>query len=176
MILFSRILCCLYLQSFFWYCFRRYQFFIGGGVFNNSCLFFFFFQMQVLLSICSLLTDPNPDDPLVPEIAHVYRTDRAKYEATARSCSQKYAMGWSRGICLERICYPMVHLLLGGRMMCSNFKCLFFFLLFVLQTRSWEETGLLGLWISTIWKRRRGEGTWCNIALLLELSACLFVI
>jgi ubiquitin-conjugating enzyme E2 D len=26
---------------------------------------------QVLLSICSLLTDPNPDDPLVPEIAQV---------------------------------------------------------------------------------------------------------
>lgn len=25
----------------------------------------------VLLSICSMLTDPNPDDPLVPDIAHV---------------------------------------------------------------------------------------------------------
>uniref|UniRef100_A0A453S797 Uncharacterized protein n=1 Tax=Aegilops tauschii subsp. strangulata TaxID=200361 RepID=A0A453S797_AEGTS len=33
---------------------------------------------QVLLSICSLLTDPNPDDPLVPEIAHMYKSDRAK--------------------------------------------------------------------------------------------------
>ncbi|KAH8151785.1 uncharacterized protein LAJ45_04407 [Morchella importuna] len=31
---------------------------------------------KVLLSICSMLTDPNPDDPLVPEIAHVYKTDR----------------------------------------------------------------------------------------------------
>lgn len=50
-------------------------------------------QYQVLLSICSLLTDPNPDDPLVPEIAHMYKTDRAKYEATARSWTQKYAMG-----------------------------------------------------------------------------------
>uniref|UniRef100_A0A6N2KE80 UBC core domain-containing protein n=1 Tax=Salix viminalis TaxID=40686 RepID=A0A6N2KE80_SALVM len=48
---------------------------------------------EVLLSICSLLTDPNPDDPLVPEIAHMYKTDRAKYEATARSWTQKYAMG-----------------------------------------------------------------------------------
>lgn len=48
---------------------------------------------QVLLSICSLLTDPNPDDPLVPEIAHMYKTDRAKYETTARSWTQKYAMG-----------------------------------------------------------------------------------
>jgi len=32
----------------------------------------------VLLSICSLLTDPNPDDPLVPEIAHIYKTDRCE--------------------------------------------------------------------------------------------------
>jgi len=48
---------------------------------------------KVLLSICSLLTDPNPDDPLVPEIAHMYKTDRAKYESTARSWTQKYAMG-----------------------------------------------------------------------------------
>ncbi|CAD6219533.1 unnamed protein product [Miscanthus lutarioriparius] len=48
---------------------------------------------KVLLSICSLLTDPNPDDPLVPEIAHMYKTDHAKYESTARSWTQKYAMG-----------------------------------------------------------------------------------
>lgn len=27
--------------------------------------------IPVLLSICSMLTDPNPDDPLVPDIAHV---------------------------------------------------------------------------------------------------------
>lgn len=37
---------------------------------RRLCLVFFFFS-QVLLSICSLLTDPNPDDPLVPEIAQV---------------------------------------------------------------------------------------------------------
>ncbi|RWW00116.1 hypothetical protein GW17_00036937 [Ensete ventricosum] len=48
---------------------------------------------KVLLSICSLLTDPNPDDPLVPEIAHMYKTDRTKYETTARSWTQRYAMG-----------------------------------------------------------------------------------
>ncbi|XP_028205323.1 ubiquitin-conjugating enzyme E2-17 kDa-like isoform X1 [Glycine soja] len=48
---------------------------------------------KVLLSICSLLTDPNPDDPLVPEIAQMYKTNRAKYEATARSWTEKYAMG-----------------------------------------------------------------------------------
>ena len=31
---------------------------------------------QVLLSVCSLLCDPNPDDPLVPEIARIFKTDR----------------------------------------------------------------------------------------------------
>lgn len=46
----------------------------------------------VLLSICSMLTDPNPDDPLVPEIAHVYKTDRGRYEATAREWTRKYAI------------------------------------------------------------------------------------
>jgi hypothetical protein len=38
-----------------------------------------------------MLTDPNPDDPLVPEIAHTYKTDRARYEATAREWTRKYA-------------------------------------------------------------------------------------
>ncbi|RKF74038.1 Ubiquitin-conjugating enzyme E2-16 kDa [Golovinomyces cichoracearum] len=45
---------------------------------------------KVLLSICSMLTDPNPDDPLVPEIAHIYKTDRSRYEATAREWTCKY--------------------------------------------------------------------------------------
>ncbi|KFK36760.1 hypothetical protein AALP_AA4G166200 [Arabis alpina] len=47
---------------------------------------------KVLLSVCSLLTDPNPDDPLVPDIAHIYKTDKVKYEAMARSWTQKYAL------------------------------------------------------------------------------------
>ena len=47
---------------------------------------------KVLLSISSLLTDPNPDDPLVPDIANQYKSDRAKYEATAREWTRKYAM------------------------------------------------------------------------------------
>ncbi|KAJ1914094.1 Ubiquitin-conjugating enzyme E2 4 [Tieghemiomyces parasiticus] len=46
---------------------------------------------KVLLSICSMLTDPNPDDPLVPEIAHLYKTDRARYETNAREWTRKYA-------------------------------------------------------------------------------------
>lgn len=48
---------------------------------------------KVLLSICSLLCDPNPNDPLVPEIAHMYKTDRARYDETARAYTQKYAQG-----------------------------------------------------------------------------------
>lgn len=48
--------------------------------------------LQVLLSISSLLTDANPDDPLVPEIAHIYKSDRQRYEETAREWTRKYAM------------------------------------------------------------------------------------
>ena len=48
---------------------------------------------KVLLSICSLLTDPNPKDPLVPEIADLYTNDREQYEQNARSWTLKYATG-----------------------------------------------------------------------------------
>ncbi|GBP37116.1 Ubiquitin-conjugating enzyme E2-17 kDa [Eumeta japonica] len=44
---------------------------------------------KVLLSICSLLCDPNPDDPLVPEIARIYKTDREKYNELAREWTRK---------------------------------------------------------------------------------------
>ena len=43
----------------------------------------------VLLSICSMLTDPNPDDPLVPDIAHLYKNDPERYAATAREWTRK---------------------------------------------------------------------------------------
>lgn len=52
----------------------------------------FLSAVQVLLSISSLLTDANPDDPLVPEIAHIYKSDRPRYEDTAREWTRKYAM------------------------------------------------------------------------------------
>merc|ERR1711924_382876 len=38
---------------------------------------------KVLLSVSSLLTDCNPNDPLVPEIAQLYLRDRAKHDQTA---------------------------------------------------------------------------------------------
>jgi len=43
----------------------------------------------VLLSICSLLTDPNPDDPLTPEIANLYKTDRTRYNQNAMEWTRK---------------------------------------------------------------------------------------
>ncbi|KAI3381772.1 hypothetical protein SNEBB_009942 [Seison nebaliae] len=46
---------------------------------------------KVLLSICSLLCDPNPDDPLVPEIARMYKNDRSKYNSMAKEWTTKYA-------------------------------------------------------------------------------------
>lgn len=47
---------------------------------------------KVLLSITSLLTDPNPDDPFVPEIANLYKQDRAAYEDRARAWTMEYAV------------------------------------------------------------------------------------
>ncbi|KAG7226551.1 hypothetical protein INR49_003708, partial [Caranx melampygus] len=44
---------------------------------------------KVLLSICSLLCDPNPDDPLVPDIAHIYKNDKDKYNKLAKEWTQK---------------------------------------------------------------------------------------
>ena len=46
---------------------------------------------KVLLSICSLLDDPNPDDPLVPEIADEYKNNREKYNNMARNWVAIYA-------------------------------------------------------------------------------------
>ena len=46
---------------------------------------------KVLLSICSLLDEPNPDDPLVPEIAHLFKSNRAEFNRLAREHTLKYA-------------------------------------------------------------------------------------
>ena len=45
---------------------------------------------KLLLSICSLMDDPNPDDPLVPEIAHLYRTNKEKHDQIAAAFTLKY--------------------------------------------------------------------------------------
>jgi len=46
---------------------------------------------KVLLSVCSMLTDANPNDPLMPDIAHVYRTNRPMFDKTAKEWTQQYA-------------------------------------------------------------------------------------
>ena len=46
---------------------------------------------KVLLSILSLLTDPNPNDPLVPDIAALYKSNRAEYDMKAREWTLLYA-------------------------------------------------------------------------------------
>ena len=46
---------------------------------------------KVLLSICSLLTDPNPDDPLEPQIATLYKSDRENFNKNARDWTINFA-------------------------------------------------------------------------------------
>lgn len=48
---------------------------------------------KVLLSLCSLLTDPNPDDPLVATIANLFVDDRISHDTEARLWTLKYATG-----------------------------------------------------------------------------------
>ena len=48
---------------------------------------------KLLLSICSMLDDPNPDDPLVSSIARQYKDNRVAYDMTARQWTEKYASG-----------------------------------------------------------------------------------
>ena len=46
---------------------------------------------KVLLSISSLLTDPNPDDPLAPDVAKIYKQNKAKFSQIAMEYTKKYA-------------------------------------------------------------------------------------
>jgi len=46
---------------------------------------------KVLISICSLLNDPNPDDPLTPSIASQYKKDRNLFNQTAMTWTLEYA-------------------------------------------------------------------------------------
>ena len=46
---------------------------------------------KVISGIYLLLLNPNPNDPFVPEIAKIYKTDRSKFNKTAREWAKKYA-------------------------------------------------------------------------------------
>ncbi|KAH8256712.1 hypothetical protein KR038_011047, partial [Drosophila bunnanda] len=47
---------------------------------------------KVLLSILSLLTDPNPNDPLEPLAAELFIQSREEYDETARLWTSQYAV------------------------------------------------------------------------------------
>ncbi|NDE14341.1 ubiquitin-conjugating enzyme E2 [bacterium] len=47
---------------------------------------------KLLLSVCSLLADPNPSDPLVPDIARMLLEDPERFEAEARAFTARHAM------------------------------------------------------------------------------------
>lgn len=47
---------------------------------------------KILMSISSLLTDPNPDDPLDISSANVYKRDINKFNYTAKEWTRNYAM------------------------------------------------------------------------------------
>lgn len=46
---------------------------------------------KVLISICSLLNDPNPNDPLVADIAYTYKTNREEFNQMAKQWTLQYA-------------------------------------------------------------------------------------
>ena len=46
---------------------------------------------KILLSICSLLNDPNTDDPLVPDIANLFNENKKLYIDTAKTWTALYA-------------------------------------------------------------------------------------
>ena len=46
---------------------------------------------KVLISISSLLTDPNVSDPLMPQIAKLYKTNKVLHDSTAQQWTRKYA-------------------------------------------------------------------------------------
>ena len=46
---------------------------------------------KLLLSICSLMDDANPNDPLIPELANLYKTNREEYNNKVRQHTLKFA-------------------------------------------------------------------------------------
>jgi ubiquitin-conjugating enzyme E2 D/E len=48
--------------------------------------------IKILLSICSLMADPNPNDPLVPEIARLYKSNITEFNRVAKEYTEKYAV------------------------------------------------------------------------------------
>ncbi|KAI5187001.1 ubiquitin-conjugating enzyme E2 D [Nematocida homosporus] len=53
---------------------------------------------KVMMSICSWLDEPNPDDPLVPDIASLCKLDQKMYKEKCREWTERYAMDRSGDI------------------------------------------------------------------------------
>jgi ubiquitin-conjugating enzyme E2 D/E len=47
--------------------------------------------VKVMQQLSSLFSDPNPDDPLAPEVAAIMKENHAEYVRIAREYTQKYA-------------------------------------------------------------------------------------
>jgi len=67
---------------------------------------------KVLLSICSLLTDPNPNDPLVGSIAQQYLADREAHDNSSRVdqalCTGLKQYGRLCQLQLVLCCHPLI--------------------------------------------------------------------
>lgn len=46
---------------------------------------------KVLISICSLLAEPNPSDPLIPHIAELYKSNRSLHDFQAKEYTYTHA-------------------------------------------------------------------------------------
>ena len=46
---------------------------------------------KVILSVSSLMSEPNPDDPLHGDAAHLWKTDNPAYVAKAKDWTKQYA-------------------------------------------------------------------------------------
>eukprot|EP00013_Stygamoeba_regulata_P000801 CAMPEP_0177640174 /NCGR_PEP_ID=MMETSP0447-20121125/6405_1 /TAXON_ID=0 /ORGANISM="Stygamoeba regulata, Strain BSH-02190019" /LENGTH=149 /DNA_ID=CAMNT_0019142233 /DNA_START=43 /DNA_END=492 /DNA_ORIENTATION=- len=46
---------------------------------------------EVLLTIRQLMSEPNTDNPLEPEIANLYKSNRSKFDKTAKEWTSKWA-------------------------------------------------------------------------------------
>lgn len=47
---------------------------------------------QVLRALLTLMAEPNPDDPLAPEVAAMYKTDRAVFDSEAQAWTARFAV------------------------------------------------------------------------------------
>ena len=47
---------------------------------------------QVLQQIRMLLQEPNPDDPLMPEITNMYVSSRSRFDVQAKTWTERYAV------------------------------------------------------------------------------------